>query len=175
MDFRDIHPSSEHVLTELLRNLSFKLTQGADSIRYTHILASMSHRRRNNDYPCSVSFKGSPVHDMSPFSNASPPFLTVIFSDKGSGPGYLCEARNATSSHQSPGVSPLPSSARSVPGGRFTPHRDGSSQRNPCVLPLVEYPSLLPKFMVESQLRARNEGARVFRAARTNITPHRYG
>ena len=41
--FREMDPSSGHALAELLRNLSAKLTQGANSIRYARVFPSMFH------------------------------------------------------------------------------------------------------------------------------------
>ena len=97
------------------------------------------------------------------------------FLDESTGRRYACGPRNVVSSHQYPGVPPLPPSARHVPGDRFAPHeRDGSSQHDSRVLSFAQYAPLSPEPMVKPQLQARNEGTRISRAVGTDITPHRY-
>ena len=88
----------------------------------------------------------------------------------------MSDACNVASSHQSPPVSPIPSSTRLVPGDRFAPRqRDGSGQRDPYLLLFAQCPSLSSETMVTSRLPSRNEGTLVFRTVRTDAPPPRYG
>ena len=175
--FRDMDPSSGHTLAGLLRNLSAKLAQEANFIISggpVHLskYLTLTHDPRPATPHVFQMFVVCHTYKYLSLLQVRFPILTLTFLGQGYRRRCTRHARDAASSHQSPGISSLPPSIRPIPGDRFPPHqRDGPRQRDPRVLPPPSYAHLSPKSVVTSQLRARNQGMRVFRTVRTGAAP----